>query len=91
MTLEQWAVTVAASWYIAFAVSSSKGPFSFFESIRLYLPLGGLTSCIICLMPWVAIIIIYLLTGRVLVLEALAASGVALWIHAYSSWVHISK
>ena len=77
----------AAVWYISFVISSSKGPWSVFELIRLYFPMGGLVACIICLSIWVAFVLV-LVTGHT-VLDAFALAGVALWIHAYSNWVHI--
>lgn len=116
MTLEQWIIAVAATWYMAYAVTKTHGPFGIFERLREfkggrwhgrtyhlassqedgrpieYTPVkmsNGLLDCIICLMPWLALVVIYLQTGRVLLLEALAVAGVALWIHGYTNWVHI--
>jgi cell division protein FtsW (lipid II flippase) len=50
---------------------------------------NGLLDCIVCLSIWVAMAL--LLIGANIVTDAFAVAGVALWIHAYSSWVHISK
>jgi len=79
----------AATWYIAYAVSNTAGPFSVFVWIREHLPLGGLTACIICLSVWVAWAL--LAVGANFIVDGFAVAGVALWIHAYSNWVHISK
>jgi hypothetical protein len=49
----------------------------------------GLLDCIICLSIWVAMAL--LLIGPNIVTDAFAVAGVSLWVHAYSSWVHISK
>lgn len=87
MTLLELVTLSAASWYIAFAVTSTSGPFHVFEWVREHLPLGGLTTCIICLMIWVALIL--RLIGSNVVTDALAIAGLALWIHAYSNWVHV--
>jgi hypothetical protein len=48
----------------------------------------GLLDCIICLMPWVALIL-YLI-GVNVVTSALAIAGLALWLHGYSGWRHTS-
>lgn len=87
MQLPELLTLSAASWYIAFAVTSTSGPFHAFEWIREHLKLGGLTTCIICLSIWIALIL--RLIGSNVVTDAFAIAGVALWIHAYSSWVHI--
>lgn len=86
ISLDQWLIATAASWYLAYSITQTHGPFGVFDAIRLYLPLGGLTACIICLIFWIALIIVWLLTGRLLPLEALAVAGVALWVHGYTSW-----
>ena len=74
----------AASWYIAYALTATHGPFNVFLWIREHIPLGGLTSCIICLAPWVAAAL-YLLHIDALT-NVLAIAGVALWAHSYSNW-----
>lgn len=51
----------------------------------------GLLDCIICLSFWVSLATIWLLIRRLMPLESAAVAAVALWIHAYSNWVHISK
>jgi hypothetical protein len=79
----------AATWAICYMVTKTSGPFNVFEWIREHLPLGGLTACIICLSIWVSLAL--LLIGANIVTDAFAVAGVALWAHAYSSWVHISK
>jgi len=73
-----------AAWYVSYVVSSSSGPFNVFIWIRAHLPLGGLTHCIICLMPWVALILSSM--GRNIITDALAIAGVGLWFHGFTSW-----
>ena len=118
MTLLELLILAAASWYIAFAVTSTSGPFHVFEWVREFkggrwhgrgvsgkvftfdhetkqerlayeVPAAkdGLLDCIICLSIWVALIL--RLIGSNVVTDAFAIAGVALWIHAYSSWIHI--
>lgn len=74
----------AATWYIAYVVSSSHGPFGAFEWLRAKLPLGGLTACIICLSIWVSLALV-LITGHT-VLDAVAVAGVALLAHGFTGW-----
>lgn len=73
-----------ATWAIAFMVSNTSGPFHAFEWVRNHLPLGGLTSCIICLSPWIAVALWLLPDG--IVIWALAAAGLALMLHSYVGW-----
>ena len=47
----------------------------------------GLLDCVICLMFWIALILHFI--GVNIVTDAFAIAGIALWVHAYSSWVHI--
>lgn len=56
------------------------------ETEKIY-PSNGLLDCIICLSIWVALIL--RLIGSNVVTDAFAIAGVALWIHAYSNWVHV--
>lgn len=110
MTLLELLTLAAASWYIAFAVTSTFGPFHIFHLLREFkggrwhgrtmgydIRVGdgkvltpmhdGLLDCIVCLSIWVALIL--RLIGSNVVTDAFAIAGVSLWIHAYSSWVHI--
>lgn len=118
MTLLELLTLSAASWYIAFAVTSTSGPFHVFEWIRGHIWHGrtktavynldnnnkmvferfhnGLLDCIICFVLWVSIglRLLYALVNHQdfsfnMLFEGVAIAGVSLWIHAYSSWVHI--
>lgn len=84
MTPFRLAEIALATWYIAFALSTTHGPFHLFEWIRTHLPLGGLTSCIICLAPWTALVLWLLPDG--VIIWAFAAGGLALLLHSYSGW-----
>lgn len=46
----------------------------------------GLLDCIICLMPWLALLL--RLVGPNLITDALAIAGVALWLHGFTGWRH---
>lgn len=87
MTLLELLTLAASTWYISYVITHVAGPFHVFEWIREHISLQGLTSCIICFSFWAALIL--RLIGSNVVTDAFAIAGVALWIHAYSSWVHI--
>lgn len=74
----------AATWAISYMITHTHGPFGVFASIREYLPLGGLTSCIVCLSIWVVIGLKLLNVEAVT--DAFAVAGVALLAHSYSGW-----
>lgn len=74
----------AATWAICYMISNTHGAFGMFEWLRKHMPLGGLTSCIICLSPYVALAL--LLIGSNVVTDAFAVAGVALLAHSYSGW-----
>lgn len=84
MTPFRLAEIALSCWYIAFALSTTHGPFHLFEWIRAHLPLGGLTSCIICLAPWTALALWLLPDG--VIIWAFAAGGLALLAHSFSGW-----
>lgn len=97
---------VAAAWYIAYAVTSTAGPFGVFERVRDWrdgrwhgrtmgwhiehkeqVPMSdGLLDCIICLAPWVALIL--RLIGANIITDAFAIAGIALLLHGYTGWRH---
>jgi len=86
MTLLELLTYASAAWYISYAVVNTTGPFGVFEWLRERLPLGGLTTCIICLSVWVALVL--RLIGANVVTDALAIAGVALFLHSYTGWRH---
>jgi len=59
MTIELSAVDAIAlglaTFYLAFVLTRTHGPFSVFKTIRERWPLGGLTTCMYCMCIWAAI------------------------------------
>jgi hypothetical protein len=68
---------IGATWYVAFAVSSTSGPFGIFRVVREQLPLGGLTGCVVCLAPW---------TAGALVLVAATPLWPGVWLFGIAGW-----
>jgi hypothetical protein len=77
----RWAL---ATWYLAYAITNTHGPFGIFAWIRAHLPLGGLTTCIICMSPWLALI--FRVAGEGVILDALSIAGLALILHGWAQW-----
>lgn len=110
-----------ATWYVAYAVTSTHGPFNVFELIRDTLPHGrseelrvkpdvgrdfkrgeiipkeyldktymhkipGLLDCPVCLAFWVALLLVWVTTGRIDIIQALAVAGAAMLAHSASGW-----
>jgi len=46
----------------------------------------GLLDCIVCLSYWVALGALWLVTGRIMPLEAFAVAAISLWVHGYTGW-----
>lgn len=84
MTPFELITLAAAAWYISYVVTSSEGPFKIFEKLRKHAPMSGLTTCIICLSIWVAIVLRVI--GLNIVTDALAIAGVALMLHSFTGW-----
>lgn len=85
------ALLIPATWYIAETISSKAGPFNVFTRIRERLPLGGLTSCIYCTVPWVALVL-YTVYFRHFAIESFvhvfAIAGAALMLRSYTGVRH---
>ena len=73
-----------ATWYIAYAVTSTHGPFNVFERIRKVTTLGGLLTCPVCLAFWAALLLLLLPMG--VVTQALGLAGGAMILHSWSGW-----
>jgi hypothetical protein len=75
-------LTSLASFYVAYAVSSTHGPFHAFAWLRANVSIGGLLECLVCLSPWAALLFLWLLTtpySWIAWLFAAAGASVLLW------------
>lgn len=88
MTALDCIIVTLAALYTAQVMTASHGPFDIFDKLREKLPLGGLTSCFWCMIPWVSMI--YLLMYRYLpiCLYPFAVAGGAMVIRAYTGVQH---
>lgn len=78
------------TFYLAFAVSSTHGPFDIFATLRQRLPLGGLTICLVCLSFWLSIIgYVLLQTSGAPVVYAIAPAGAAVLLWRYTGGSHM--
>lgn len=79
-----------SSFYVAYAVSSTHGPFNAFATLRQRVPLGGLTQCMVCLSPWVAALAYYLLTTPAAWLVWIfAGAGLSVFAWRYTGAEHV--
>lgn len=70
-----------AALYLAYVMTSTKGPYAVFTNARQSLPHGGLLTCFFCLVLWVSIGL--RLMPRALV-DAAAVAGGASALYKYS-------
>jgi len=74
-----------ATFYAAYAVSSTHGPWRVFEWLRTHLPLGGLMACLVCLSPWLAALFyVLLLTPLAVIAYVLAVGGASVLLWRYT-------
>lgn len=73
-----------AGWCLSYAVTSTFGPFNIFHWLQSNVPLGGLTNCIICLMPWICLVLWLVPDG--VIIWAFASAGLGLLLHSYTGW-----
>lgn len=78
-----------ATWYLAYVVTKTSGPFEMMGRFRFRFPLGGLTACIVCAAPWLAAAL-YLLYRTPLqpIVVVLALAGAALMLGSFSGASH---
>lgn len=76
---------ILATWYLAYSFTSTSGPFNVFKNIREQFPLGGLTNCIICLSPYIALGLMLTKPFKI-VLNVFAVAGGAVLLHGYTGW-----
>lgn len=81
-TLDLLRLAMATFW-IAYVITSTDGPFNVFKTLRARLPLGGLTACIICLSIWVSFALLFLPD---IIVNGFAIAGGALVVYAWSGW-----
>lgn len=78
-----------ATFYAAHAVANTHGPFGAFDDLRARLPLGGLTSCMVCLSPWAgALFYLALVAGAAWVVWIFAAAGASVFAYRYTGGEH---
>ena len=78
-------VLALATFYAAHAISASYGPWHVFEWLRVHLPLGGLTACLVCLSVWLALAFYLLMQTPLLPLvQIFAAAGASVLVWRYT-------
>lgn len=84
-------ILTLATLYLAEAVTAKSGPFGVFAWLRQHLPLGGLTTCVWCLAPWLAAILLLILLfvpyGAYLI-TPFALAGAALALRSFTGIQH---
>lgn len=73
-------VIALATLYLSYALTKTHGPFELFATIRTKLPLGGLTTCMVCAAFWIAALfyLLWLTPLQPLVYVFAAAGGAVL-------------
>jgi hypothetical protein len=79
-----------ATFYLAHAISASYGPWHVFEWLRVHLPLGGLTACLVCLSVWLAAgLYVLMQTALAPVVYVLAIAGLSVLAWRYTGGEHV--
>lgn len=77
-----------ASWSLSHMITREAGPYRLFERFRAHFPLGGLTTCVYCMVRWVAPLLLIIHLFVPVITWALAISGAALMLHSYTGVGH---
>lgn len=86
MTLLELLILALFSWYVAYVLVKTSGPFKLFERLRAVTTFGGLLECVYCLVVWVAIAgyLLFYLTPLTPIVYIGAISGAAMLAHRYT-------
>lgn len=83
-------ITALATFYLAYAVSATHGPFAVFDWLRGHVPLGGLTGCLVCLSPWFGAVswaLLQTVFAPVIGILAIGGASVLLWRYSGGNYV----
>lgn len=89
MGLPDFLILSLATWYLSYAFTQTKGPCGVFIRIRTRFPLGGLTTCIYCIAPWLGLAFYGLSQIAAWALLPFAAAGVTAFVFRYTGGSHI--
>ncbi len=85
MTSLNLLVLALATFYTSYAISATRGPWHIFSWLRTHLPLGGLTTCLVCISPWLAALFyVLLLTPLAVIVYVLSAGGASVLLWRYT-------
>lgn len=79
-------VSACVVWYIAYAVTSTHGPWLIFDRTRKITTLGGLLECPVCAAPWIAAGLMLVRTGGIDLVQVFAVAGLAMLMHGWTGW-----
>lgn len=94
MTLFELALITLAVLYITHVIVKTEGPFFIFRWLRdiTRRPFNrfpfALFDCFYCTVVWAALIVLWVYSGKVLILETLAVSGAASLLCVYTGLKH---
>lgn len=86
MSILDLVTTALATWYVAYAVTSTHGPFNVFDGLRKSVKHGGLLDCPICLAFWAALVLVTVQMQRIDLIQTLAVAGMAMIAHGWAGW-----
>lgn len=77
-------ILTGATWYLAYALTSTEGAFKMFSRLRAVTTFGGMLDCIVCTSFWIGIIAALLLNYPLI--WGIGAAGFACLLHSYTGW-----
>lgn len=77
------------TWYVAYSVTKTHGPYHVFEKLRAALPLGGLTACIVCCAFWAALGLYLLSLVLMPLVYIFGAAGGAILLYRQTGGDHV--
>lgn len=85
MSLPDLLVLSLATFYAAYALCNTKGPFGYFKWLRDNVMHGGLLECIYCAAFWLAVVFIILwISPAQIVVYPFAGAGAGMLLYRYT-------
>lgn len=90
MSLPDLLTLALATFYAAYVLVNTKGPFGYFAWLRDNVMHGGLLSCIYCAALWIGIAFYLMLAGPLAIVpQLLAAVGAGMLLYRYTGGSHV--
>lgn len=77
-----------STFYLSHAITNTSGPFQAFSWARTHIPHGGLLSCIVCIAPYIAALLLLSYQFTSIIIYICAAAGASVLAYRWTGGAH---